>query len=368
MESTAAIRYNKFSRALLLIWLFLQLGLLFLFENFGWSVSFARYSLHLAGNYYAALVFYWSAIHLALTVILAAANAGSYVVERSHQLTRQSYGSWLADYLKRRLINWIVTSLGAVWFYCAVRGSSEHWYLWFWPAIVLFYASVLLLIDSVFLPLFYKVVPLESGATFERLSLLANRAGIARPKFALLRVGHKTPRSNAVVTGMAGRYRILVTDTALESLTPEEIEAIVAHELGHQVKHHTTTRLLMLAGLYFFPLWLASLLLPELIPDLSNFACLPYLFIALWVASQYIRILFGIFARTQEKAADRFCWKLTGNVPAFISMMRKLAAQNLMMTKKRVASSHPAIDSRIAAAEKFLEQQQRAAVSAGHPA
>src|SRR6478752_135613 len=112
MESTPAVQYRRLFRVLLLIWLFLQLGLLFLFENFGWSSSFTQYSRHLAGNYYAALMFYWSAIHLALTAILVSISTGFYFLERSHQMTRQSYGSWLSDYLKRRLVNWATTSIG----------------------------------------------------------------------------------------------------------------------------------------------------------------------------------------------------------------------------------------------------------------
>jgi Zn-dependent protease with chaperone function len=168
-----------------------------------------------------------------------------------------------------------------------------------------------------------------------------------------------------VVTGIAGTYRILITDTLLETFSPEEIEAVVAHELGHQAKHHTTTRLLFLGGIYLLPLWIANLVLGSLVSDLPNFAYLPYLFIAFRVASLYMIIFFGLFARTQEEAADRFSWELTGNVSAFVSMLRKMAEQNLMVTQKRVATSHPAIENRIAAAENFLKQQAVAA-SAGN--
>jgi CAAX prenyl protease N-terminal, five membrane helices len=164
MEATPAVRYHRVARLLAIVSLLLQLGLLFAFQQFGWSSSFSQYSLALAGNYYIALLFYWSGICLMLTAGLAAASTGVYLLERHHTLTRQSYRSWLADYLKGRLINWLITSSGVVWFYCAVRHSPERWYLWFWPAIVLFYAGTLLLIDSVFLPIFYKVVPLESGS------------------------------------------------------------------------------------------------------------------------------------------------------------------------------------------------------------
>jgi STE24 endopeptidase len=367
MEGTQAVRYHRVSCFLILLSFSLQLGLLFVFEKLGWSTSFSRYSLHFAPNYYIALLFYWAGIHLVLTAVLAGVNAGSYRLERFHNLSRQSYPSWLADYLKHRLVNWLITSIAVVWFYGAVRYSPEHWYFFFWTAIVLFYVAVTLTFHSLFLSFFYTVVPLESGETFERLSLLAARAGISRPKFAILKVGHKTQRTNAVVTGVAGAYRILITDTVLETFTPEEIEAIVAHEIGHQVKHHTTTGLLFLCGLYFFPLWISHLVIPELIHDLSDFAHLPYLLISFWVVSQYLIIFFGVFARTQEESADLFCWNLTGNVAAFVSMMRKLAKQNLMVTQKRVATSHPAVEARIAAAENFMKQQEIAAPS-GHSA
>jgi STE24 endopeptidase len=364
---TSTIRYHRFSRVLVLVGLFLQLGLLFLFARLGWSRSFSQHVLRLTRNYYLGVLLYWSTICLVLTLVLAGVSACSYVLERTYQLTKQSYSSWFGDYSKRRLINWAITSIGVAWFYCAVRNSPERWYIWFWLAIVLFHIGVLLLIDSVFLPFFYKVTPLESGEVFERLSQLAGRAGISHPKFAVLQVGEKTPRSNAAVTGIAGRYRILITDTVLKTFTTEEIEAVVAHEIGHQVKHHTSTRVLLLALLNFLPLLMAYPLLPEFISDLSNFGYLPDLFIVWWVVSQYVLILFGLFARTQEYAADRFSWQLTGNIPAFISMLRKLAAQNQMMTHKRVSTSHPAVDSRIAAAEKFLQHQPAVVSTSASP-
>ena len=363
MESSQATRYTRFQRIILLSAFFVPAGLLYFFQKLDWSSSFSQYSLHLARSYYAGLLFYWSVVHLGLTLALLAINAAAYGLDRHYKLARQSYRSWLGDYFKRRLINWLVTSIGVLWFYSAVRYSPERWHLLFWPAIILFYAAVLLLLDSVFLPFFFKVVPLESGEIFERLSSLAARAGISRPKFAVVQVGHKTARSNALVTGVAGRYRILITDTVLATFTAEEIEAVVAHEIGHQVKHHTTTRLLFLAGIYYVPLWGAHLVLPDLVSDLPNFAYLPYLFIFMWVVSLYMSIASGVFTRAQETAADRFGWKLTGNVSAFVSMMRKLAEQNLMPTK-RVLASHPAVEARIQAAEKFLQQQQPAASAA----
>jgi STE24 endopeptidase len=366
MDRSPAARYNRALRVLTLASFFLPMALLYLFMKLDWSQRFSEYSLHLMGNYYAALLFYWTVLQLAMTAIRAAVNAGSYRLERIHNLTRQSYSSWLGDYLKRSLLNWLVTSIGVAWFYCAVRNSAEHWYLWFWLAIVLFHAGVLLLLDSLFLPFFYRMVPLESGEVFERLSSLATRASISRPKFIILQVGHKTARTNALVTGLAGVYRILITDTVLETFTLDEIEAIVAHEMGHQAKHHTTKRLLILGALYFGPLWVAHLVFPDMISSLSNFAYLPYLFISFCVIHQYLLVLFCVFARMQEESADRFCWNLTGNVPAFVSMMRKAAAQNLMpQGTKRTAASHPAVEARIAAAENFLKQQGAASAAAG---
>jgi CAAX prenyl protease N-terminal, five membrane helices len=194
MEDGPAIGYNRRLRVLTQLSFFLPMGMLYAFEKLDLSLPASRYSLHFSNNYYGALLLYWSAVHLTMTLVLAVVNAASYNLERHYKLTRQSYGSWLGDYLKRRLINWLVTSIGLVWFYSAVRSSSERWFLLFWPAIVLFYGGTLLLFDSLLLPLFYKVVPLGSGEVSDRLSLLAARAGISKPKFAILQVGRK-PRA-----------------------------------------------------------------------------------------------------------------------------------------------------------------------------
>src|SRR6478672_7857341 len=116
MQSSPATRYTQFQRVLLLAAFFVPAGLLYFFQRLDWSNSFSQYSLHLAHNYYVALLFYWSVVHLALTLALLAINAAAYGLERHYKLARQSYRSWLGDYAKRRLINWLITSIGVVWF------------------------------------------------------------------------------------------------------------------------------------------------------------------------------------------------------------------------------------------------------------
>jgi STE24 endopeptidase len=172
-----------------------------------------------------------------------------------------------------------------------------------------------------------------------------------------------------MVTGVAGAYRIIITDTVFESFDYDEIEAIVAHEIGHQVHHHGTKRLFVLGTLYLLGLWVAHSLLPDYVADLSDASNLPYLFTAFLALHFYILLIFNFFSRAQEKEADCFCWNLTGNIDAFVRMMRKLAISNLLVQgeKIRLGTSHPALEARIAAAEAFLKAKESAA-SVSHSA
>lgn len=368
VDSPSAAKYQRYRKTLAVVYLLLPAILLFAFAEYGWSEQLSKLLLRFAGNYYWALLIDWGVIWLGLTVVLLPVSWGWYLLERSHGLARQSYRVWIGDYCRYRAIRWITTSAGFVWFFWALRTSADYWYLLFWPATVLADALLLSFLESWFLPLFFKVSPLPSGELHDRLSSLASCAGIRNPKFTVVHVGKKTARSNALVTGLAGNYRILITDTLLETFTPEEIEAVVAHEMGHQAQHHTTKRVILLAVLYLLGLWLLQWPVRMFMPQAADIASLPYWAVALPTGRQYLLLFFGLFARRQEKSADRFSWNLTQNVPAFISMLRKLAAQNLQPTNRRYGISHPAVQARIDAAETFVKAQQaELAVSAGQP-
>jgi len=359
VESPSAEKYYRHRKGMALVSFLLPVFLFVLFVASGLSKEVQAVVLEIASNYYVALLLYWGLVYLTLNSVMVIAGWVWFKVEKSHGLTHQSLSSWFIDYCRYRVLTWAASSVAIVWFYWAVRTSPGHWWLLFWPALVSYHAMLLVLMDSLFLPLFFKVTPLPADELHERLSMLASRAHITRPEFSVLHVGHKTSRSNAVALGLPGKYKILVTDTVIETFTPEEVEAVVAHEIGHQAQHHTTKRLLILSILYLLALWVSQWPVAGFLDDVADFSYLPCLVVAFTCAQQYVLIIFGVFACAHEKSADRFSWALTQNVPAFVSMLRKIAAQNLIPTGRRGASTHPAVDERIKAAEKFLQEQQQ---------
>lgn len=347
-----------------MVYLLLPAVFLVIFAEY-WSEELSQFLLHLVGNYYCALLIDWGSIWLGTTVVLLPVSWAWYRLERAHGLARQGYRSWIADYCRFQAIRWLVSSAGFVWLYWALRTSVNYWHLLFWPAVVLADCLLLSFLDAWLLPVFFEVSPLLHGELHDRLAFFATRAGIRNPKFRVLHVGHKTARSNALVTGLAGNYRILITDTVLETFTPEEIEAVVAHEMGHQALHHTTKRVFLLAVLYLLGLWLMQLFVSGFAAYPAEMSYLPYWAIALPVGRLYVLLIYGVFARRQEESADRFSWKLTQNIPAFVSMLRKLAAQNLQLTNRRYGVSHPAVQARITAAENFMKAQSEELAAAG---
>ncbi len=362
MSNPSATKYLRYRQVLGTVYHLLPWLLLLVFADFGFSASYAAFTRHAASNYYLALLLYWGAVHCALSVVLTLVALGLYFVERSAGLARQTLWSWLADFSRLRGLNLLSSTAGILLFYWAVRNFPREWFLVSWLAFVLYQAFLTLFLDSLFLPLFFKLTPLEQGELLNRLAALAQRAGLESPRFAVLHVGHKTARSNALVTGIGRSHRILITDTVLETFAPEELEAVVAHEIGHQVKHDSFKRLAILAALYLTLFTLAQWALPDFVDNLEDFAILPYLILVFTVAGVYLRIVFNGFARRQEKAADRFSWQLTGDVPAFISMMRKLAERNPESLRTSSFASHPGVEARIAEAEAFLSQQAGSAV------
>jgi STE24 endopeptidase len=162
---------------------------------------------------------------------------------------------------------------------------------------------------------------------------------------------------------MGATRRIILADTLLDNYTPDEIEAVLAHELGHHVHRHILKSIFLQAVITFFGFWAADWTLHYAVDrrlfdfdGLSDFANLPLLALVSVVLSFLLMPALNAFSRFNERQADRYAFESIASVEPFISSMNKLAEQNLA---ERTPSkwvewffhSHPAISRRLAAAE-----------------
>jgi STE24 endopeptidase len=227
------------------------------------------------------------------------------------------------------------------------------------------------------LSFFYPVVPLGDAALHARLAQLAAKARVRTGSIFEWRISGRTRLANAFVTGVGAVRRVFLTDTLISKLSPDEVEAIVAHELGHCALHHVAKRIFaqgvvfsaifgcMSFAVHHGLVWFAGDAF-----SWTDLTLLPGFFLYWTCGRAYGNILVAAISRRQEKEADLYSWKLTGHPESFITGMQKLSDNNLIVFDRSSEwrYAHPATAERLAAAEKFLRENGGPAASIQSPA
>jgi STE24 endopeptidase len=288
-------------------------------------------------------------------------------LEQKFQLSNQKLRSWLWDEAKGFLVGLILGTIVVELLYFMIRQFPQHWWLITWALFIGLFILLAQLAPVVLFPIFYKFEPLEDEDLRRRLVQLGERAGTRVRGVYRWKLSEKSKKANAALTGLGATRRIILADTLLDNYAPEEIEAVLAHELGHHVHKHILKSIVVQAGITLLGFWLANFVLHyavdhHMFEELSDFANLPLLAITVSVLSLLLMPALNAYSRYNERQADRYAFESIADVEPFISSMNKLAQQNLAERKPArwievLFHSHPAISSRVAAAEAWGRMQ-----------
>jgi STE24 endopeptidase len=282
---------------------------------------------------------------------------GGFVLPHRYGLSNQTLGAWLADQAKGGLVALALGLVVVEVIYFLLRVTPELW--WLVAGVFLLLLTVVLanLAPVLLVPLFYKVRPLADKELASRLERLAARARTGVLGVWTMDLSSRTSAANAMIMGLGNTRRIVLGDTLYGEYGPDEIEAIVAHELGHHVAHDMWWGLLFqsgltLAGLYVTHLalsWGAGLLG---LAGLDDVAGLPLVGLVMGAFMAVTTPLGNAFSRWREGRADEYSLKATQRPEAFVSAMVRLANQNLADVDPEwwvelLLLSHPAIGKRI---------------------
>jgi STE24 endopeptidase len=300
---------------------------------------------------------------------LPIAYAGGLLVERRFGLTRQSDRAWLGDQLKGLLVGLVLQTPLMTAAYAVIRRRPRDWWLILAGATVPLTVVLGNLAPVLLMPLFNRFTPLSDEAMAGRLRDLASQEGVVISDVYEMDMSRQSEKPNAMFTGIANTRRIVLGDTLLEQFPGDEVEAVVAHELGHQV-HGDIWRLIAFgAGTGFGLTWLLSRIAPPLIrrtsemtgvDDIADEASLPMLALVMGALGLLLMPIQAAFSRAIERRADRFALESTRNGEAYARAMERLAVQSLADPEPPrpvvlMLGSHPPIAERIRAARDFAE-------------
>ncbi len=283
-----------------------------------------------------------------------------YRLEHRFGLSNQSEKSWLADYLKGVFLSAAFGLIVVETMAGLLRWKLDSWWIWAAGAWLIWAVVLARILPTLLIPIFYKQTPLR-GPLCERLEKLLDQCGTRVNGFFEINLSRTTKKANACLCGMGKSRRVLISDTLLAAYPPEEIETVLAHEVGHQKLGHI--RLLTLlstavsaASFFLINLLLRRIMVWQSIPRLDHLAILPWLALGLAVADFILMPFLHGISRRFETAADRFALTQTNNPDAFISTMKRLGEQNLAEQQppawvEWLLYDHPSLARRIKMAE-----------------
>ena len=364
-DSPEARRYSRIKRWLGIADFAVGFGLLIILLVSGWTGNLRDFAYHLGRQYYTvSLVFYVVMLMLLTKVIGIGLEYYGFRLEHNYHLSNQKLGSWLWDQVKGFLVSVILASIVAVVLYSILREYALHWWLLSWAGFLGLFILMAQIAPVVLFPIFYKFEPLQNDDLKARLVRLSEKAGTRVRGVYKWRLSEKSNKANAALTGLGATRRIILADTLLDNYSPEEIEAVLAHELGHHVHKHILKSIGVQAIVTFIGFWAANLVLHiavdrwHMFETLSDFANIPLLILVATLLSLLLMPALNAYSRFNERQADRYAFRSISTISPFISSMNKLASQNLAeRTPSKLVEwlfhSHPSISRRVQAAEAW---------------
>jgi len=332
---------------------------------FGWTVALRDWLMTFTTNPWILVPLFVAIFGGIYTLVnLPLSYYSGFVLPHRFGQSNQTFRDWVSDQIKGLAVGAPIGVILLELLYLALRVTGDLW--WLWAAIGMLIFTVLLsnLAPILIMPLFNKYVPLgdEHRELADRLLDLARRANTKVQGVFKFDMSKRTKAANAALTGIGNTRRIVLGDTLINEFSTDEIETVLAHELGHHV--HRDIPILIAFGTLStaLSLYLASLALKWAIAYFgfsgpADVAAFPALMLIFGAYGLLTMPLDNAVSRWREGMADDYALQATGKQEAFASAFTRLANQNLgeVDPEKWVVFmfySHPPLGERIAKANQ----------------
>jgi STE24 endopeptidase len=355
-----AREYARIRRRLLLLDLVIGgvYALVWLFMS--WSVILRNYLAGLTSNSWLIVAGFFAIFGGIYALInLPLGYYSQYILPHRYRLSTQTFAGWLADQAKGVSIGGAIGLLVVEVIYWVLRFAPDTWWLWAGAILLLFNVIVANLAPVLLMPVFYKIKPLgeEHGDLVDRLVRLAENAGTRVRGVFQFDMSRRTRAANAALAGLGNTRRIILGDTLLDEFTADEIETVLAHELGHHVHRDIPIGILVeslitLVGLYLAHLGLSLGIRSFGFEGVWDVAAVPLFALVMGIYGLVTMPLSNAYSRWRERRADDYALKATGKGQAYASALTRLANQNLADADPEpwvefLLHSHPALGKRI---------------------
>ncbi|WP_261302770.1 M48 family metallopeptidase [Paenibacillus andongensis] len=343
----------------------LQMGVLL--ALLGIAVRFRHIVEKLFRGSFLQMVAFVLLFTLLMDVLLLPIDYFLFKIDQVYGLSTETLALFWSDYGKDFLVNVLGTTV-IVWIFRGVlKWSPNRWWLWFWLVSIPLILFVTFIQPVVLDPLYHDFRPLQNQELKAQILQLAARSEIPADQVYEVNMSERTHTINAYVNGIGGNARIVLWDTILKKLQPDEILTVMAHEMGHYAERHIYLGIAYGIALSFIGFWLAFHAYRWFIrrwgsiwgiQEENDLAALPILLLIVTLMSFASAPAQNAFSRAIEHRADAYAMKMTGDGSAAIRAFQHIAKENLSpVTQPKLVQwfrgSHPTILERILYFEQF---------------
>jgi STE24 endopeptidase len=362
-----AIKYQKAKNRLFFADQAYGILFLFLFLFLGISAFLRRQLEKITKKRFFVVAFYTILFMIVAFIVGFPTSYFSFSLEQKFDLSNQGFSEWFGEELLGLLVLTIIALIAVEGIYLALKKAPRTWWIYVSVVFIIFTIVLVNLTPVLIMPLFNVYTPLPEGELRERLVNLSHKAGVEVEDIFTMDMSKQTKKANALFTGLGNTKRIVLGDNMVQEFTADEVEVVIAHEMGHNLKHHIWQGIFfaaVLAGIGFFIIHLTG---PKIIArfknrlkieNMADVASLPLILLIFTIYGIITMPVSPAFSRHLERQADQFALDMTHNKEAFVSTMDKLAYMNLANPNPSpviefLLYDHPSISKRIKFAQEY---------------
>lgn len=301
----------------LLLWDFLMaMAIYWAVLRFGWSAKMRDFAEKVSRLKFVQNFVYWAQFLLVTTVLgFPLVTYEQYFREHKYGLATQTFGPWLGDQAKALAVTLILGGIAAMVLVWVIRKLPRTWHIWGAVVSILFMIVGVMFGPVYILPLFNKVSILDDPKVTTPILSLARANGIPAHDVFEMDASKQTTRMSANVSGFGNTMRITLNDNLLRRSTPEEIQAVMGHEMGHYVLNHIYKTIIfffiVLMAMFAFFRWgldwaVARWGATWKVRDTTDVAAMPIIFLLATLFFFVLTPVFNTYTRSGEAEADMY--------------------------------------------------------------